>query len=245
MKLRSFLGKCMIISSILFLFLFTCFQQKDQLFLATLKHQDTTYTVVLDAGHGGDDPGKISSTNILEKDINLKITLACKQILEKQNIHVVLTRDTDSGLYHSSDTNKKQAAMRARRSIMESANADLAVSIHQNSYPSSEVFGGQVFYYSTSEKGKLLASYLQTAIHNLNPKNTRDIKSNSDYYILKCGFCPVVICECGFLSNEEECALLNSSSYQKDMAKAIATGILSYLMNSNNSPTTETKAVLR
>lgn len=214
-------------------------QQKDQLFLATLKHQDDPYTVVLDAGHGGSDPGKISQNQIKEKDINLSITLECKKILEKQNINVILTRDSDAGLYNESDTNKKKADMQKRREIIDSSNASLAVSIHQNSYPSGDVFGSQVFYYTSSENGKSLANYLQTALLKVNPDNHRTIKDNSDYYILKSGSCPVVICECGFLSNTEECAKLNSKEYQKEIAKAIATGILSYLMHTDNTTTTQ------
>ena len=121
--------------------------------------------------------------------------------------------------------------MQKRREIIDSSHADLAVSIHQNSYPSSDVSGAQVFYYTTSENGKSLASYIQTALLRVNPENHRTIKGNSDYYILQSGSCPVVICECGFLSNTEECAKLNSTEYQKEIAASIATGILSYLMN--------------
>lgn len=208
---------------------FTLHNQKDQIYLATLKMQENPATVVLDAGHGGSDPGKIGLNNVLEKDINLAITLKCKKILEKQNITVHLTRQDDNGLYSSTDSNKKTADLKKRREIIETTNADLAVSIHQNSYPSESIFGGQVFYYSGSPEGELLAGYLQKAILTCNPANTRSIKSNDNYYILKSGTCPVVICECGFLSNPEECAKLNSDSYQEQMAKAIATGILSYL----------------
>lgn len=214
---------------------FTLHNQRDQIYLATLKIQKNPATVVLDAGHGGSDPGKIGVNQVREKDINLSITLKCKKILEKQNITVVLTRQDDSGLYSDSDSNKKTADLKKRREIIETAKADLAVSIHQNSYPAPSIFGGQVFYYANSAQGELLAGYLQKSILSCNYANTRSIKANTDYYILKSGSCPVVICECGFLSNPEECAKLNSDAYQEQMAKAIATGILSYLYHCDNS----------
>lgn len=213
----------------LFLTAVTCFRQRDQIFLTAVKLEKCKYTVVLDPGHGGDDPGKVGINNVLEKDINLAIALKCKDILKKQNIKVILTRSSDNGLYHSSDTNKKASDLKARRTMIETSDADLAVSIHQNSYPAENVFGGQVFYYTGSEQGKQLAGFLQESIRELNPENKRVTKANTDYYILKSGVCPVVICECGFLSNEKECASLNSLPYQKEMANAIAKGILSYL----------------
>ncbi len=212
--------------------LITIYRQQDQLYLTVLKIQQSPATVVLDAGHGGSDPGKIGVNNVLEKDINLAITLKCKEYLEQQNITVILTRSTDEGLYNSSDTNKKTSDLKRRREIIETSGANLAVSIHQNSYPSSSVFGGQVFYYTGSESGKQLADLLQQSIISVNPANTRQSKASSDYYILKSGSCPVVICECGFLSNPEECASLNSASYQDKIAKSLATGILSYLYQS-------------
>ena len=119
--------------------------------------------------------------------------------------------------------------MKARRTIIEEANANLAVSIHQNSYVDASVFGAQVFYYEASDEGKCLAETIQAEFQEHNPKNHRSAKSNTNYYILKSGSCPTIICECGFLSNEEESALLNTSTYQDEIANAIFDGILSYL----------------
>jgi N-acetylmuramoyl-L-alanine amidase len=207
----------------------TLYQQQDQIYLQVLKHTEPPVTVVLDAGHGGSDPGKIGCNNVLEKDVNLAITLTCAKKLEKQGIQVVLTRDSDSGLYTESDSNKKTADMHRRREIIENSNAAIAVSIHQNSYPSESVYGAQVFYYEGSTDGKCLADNIQTALLDCNPDNKRTTKGNSEYYILKSGSCPTVICECGFLSSPEECAKLASTSYQEQIADAITKGILSYL----------------
>lgn len=215
--------------------LLTFYNQQDQIYLATLKQKTPPKTIVLDAGHGGSDPGKIGCNQILEKNINLAITLKCKTFLEKQNIRVILTRDADQGLYADTDTNKKASDMKKRRLLMEQEEVSLAVSIHQNSYPNEQVFGAQVFYYTNSEQGKLLANNIQTSLQAVNPENTRQIKPSSDYYILKAANCPVVICECGFLSNPEESAKLNSEEYQDKVAKAIATGILSYLFQNEKA----------
>lgn len=217
--------------------LFTFYNQQDQIYLAVLKQEDPPKTIVLDAGHGGSDPGKIGCNEVLEKNINLAITLKCKTLLEKQNIHVILTRSSDEGLYADTDTNKKASDMKKRRLLMEQEEVSLAVSIHQNSYPSESVFGAQVFYYTNSEQGKLLANNIQTSLQAVNPDNKRQIKASNDYYILKAANCPVVICECGFLSNPEECARLNSEEYQEKVAKAITTGILSYLFQNEKTTT--------
>ena len=110
--------------------------------------------VVIDAGHGGSDPGKVGINGQLEKDINLKITEQLKAYLEASDVEVILTRDSDQGLYSSGDSHKKMADMRKRCEIINEVVPDLVVSIHQNSYHEEYVSGGQVFYYKTSEKGK-------------------------------------------------------------------------------------------
>ena len=93
------------------------------------------YLVVLDAGHGGDDPGKIGINQAKEKDINLKITYLVKQYLEASDVQVVLTREDEDGLYDQDASNKKVQDMKRRIEVMEKAAPDVAVSIHQNSYP--------------------------------------------------------------------------------------------------------------
>lgn len=113
--------------------------------------------IVIDAGHGGDDPGKIGINNALEKDINLEIAQKLYTTLTDNQIPAVMTRSTDDGLYAESATNKKVDDMQKRCRIIEDATPLFTVSIHQNSYPSSEISGAQVFYYTQSQKGKELA----------------------------------------------------------------------------------------
>lgn len=198
--------------------------------LAVIAPVEQKNVVVLDAGHGGMDSGKVAVNNVLEKDINLKIVYFLKAELEEQGIIVVLTRENEEGLYQESDSNKKLADMRKRCEIIEKSGCVLAVSIHQNSYHEESVSGPQVFYYITSVKGKEIAETIQNLlVEELQPKKTRTAKSNDNYYLLKNVSCPIVIVECGFLSNWEEAERLRTEEYQKRIAKTIARGIVEYL----------------
>lgn len=186
--------------------------------------------VVIDAGHGGNDPGKVGVDGSLEKDINLQIALRVKTYLEQSDVQVVMTREEDVGLYEESDTRKKMADMKKRCSIIEESGAELVVSIHQNSYHEEGVSGGQVFYYQDSVKGKRLAEILQDRFdYVLGEANRRLPKANGNYYLLLHVKCPIVIVECGFLSNRAEAALLQDSEYQDKLAWTIHMGIMEYL----------------
>lgn len=194
------------------------------------ENQEEVTTVVIDAGHGGIDPGKVGINDALEKDINLSIALKLKKYLEQQDIRVVMTRETDEGLYEESDSNKKVRDMKNRLAIMEKTAPALTISIHQNSYPEESVSGMQVFYYETSTEGKALAEIMQqTMIESLKPQKERAAKANDTYYLLKKTTVPIVIVECGFLSNRAEADMLVSSDYQEKMAWAIHMGVLRYL----------------
>ena len=191
--------------------------------------------VVIDAGHGGNDPGKVGIDGQLEKDINLKIAERLKAYLEASDVKGVLTRDSDQGLYSSGDSHKKMADMRKRCDVINEAVPDLVVSIHQNSYHEEYVNGGQVFYYKTSEKGKYLAEILQKRFdYVLGDANKRMAKANDNYYLLLHVKHPIVIVECGFLSNKKEAAKLEQEDYQDQMAWTIHMGIMEYLNTVGN-----------
>jgi len=186
--------------------------------------------IVLDAGHGGFDPGKVGVSGQKEAEINLAIALRVKTYLEAGDIRVVMTRETAQGLYDENSDNKKVQDMKRRIAIMEEAHALVCVSIHQNSYTQEYVNGAQVFYYEESKEGKLLAEILQESLKKrLNPENHRAIKANDSYYLLKKTTVPTVIVECGFLSNYKEAALLESEEYQDKVAWAIHMGIMQYV----------------
>ena len=186
--------------------------------------------VVIDAGHGGFDPGKVGIDGQLEKDINLSIAEKLKAYLEASDVNVVMTRDTDTGLYQSGDSHKKVSDMRRRCDIINEARPDLVVSIHQNSYHQEEINGGQVFYYKTSQNGKRLAEILQKRFdYVLGEANRRVAKANDNYYLLLHVKEPIVIVECGFLSNRKEAKALESEDYQDRMAWTIHMGVMEYL----------------
>ena len=186
--------------------------------------------IVLDSGHGGDDPGKIGVNQAKEKDVNLKIAKKTKERLEKKGWKVVMTREKDVMLGDPAAGNKKIHDMKARVERINKTMPQAAVSIHQNSFSDSSVHGAQVFYYANSSDGEQLAKSIQASIHAiLDSDNERPVKGNLDYLILKKSPCPAVIVECGFLSNPDECSSLNTPDYQKQVAAAIADGLVNHI----------------
>ena len=176
--------------------------------------KETRHTIVIDPGHGGNDPGKV----------------AINSALEQEDMEVVMTRQEDKGLYEETDSNKKVHDMKNRLAIMEGAKPALVVSVHQNSYPEESVSGVQVFYYRDSAEGKRAALLVQEQmIATLQPAKEREAKENSTYYILKKTTVPTIIVECGFLSNREEADRLTSEDYQERVAWAIHLGIMRYI----------------
>lgn len=198
-------------------------------FASKQKEEKKNQVVVIDPGHGGNDPGKVGVSGTLEKDINLQIAEKVKMLLEAENVKVVLTRDSDNGLYQENDRNKKVSDMRARCALITELNPSAVVSIHQNSYHESSVKGGQCFYHTSSKEAEKLAELIQEQFRKMDTTNKRQIQSNSSYYLLKKTSVPTVIAECGFLSNREEEAKLNQESYQEELAWGIHLAILKYL----------------
>lgn len=186
--------------------------------------------VVIDAGHGGNDPGKIGINGAEEKDVNLQIAEKVKKYLEANDIRVVMTRESDAGLYDADASNKKVQDMKRRIELIDEVSPDVTVSIHQNSYPEEYVHGAQVFYYTGSRQGQELAEAVQRQlVGKVDPENKRQIKDNDSYYLLKRTGIPIVIVECGFLSNSAEAEKLCDGEYQDYVAWAIHMGILQYL----------------
>lgn len=203
----------------------------------TMTRETEQPVVVLDAGHGGPDPGKVGVNGVLEKDINLSIALRVKSLLEQNEVVVVMTREEDKDLASETASSRKNEDLRARATLVRESQPVMLVSIHQNSFPEAEVDGAQVFYYSGSEEGKRLGKILQEQIRReIDDGNHRIAKANKEYYLLKKASCPAVIVECGFLSNVAEAELLATEEYQEKLAFAIHLGILEYLntMEENN-----------
>lgn len=186
--------------------------------------------IVLDAGHGGEDPGKVGNGDIYEKDINLAITGYVKSYLEQNDYQVIMTREADESLGTTSKGFDKSGDMRARLKAIEDAGAAIAVSIHQNSFTDGSVEGAQVFYHESSKEGQELAKSIQGSLwERLDSEKKREIKADNSYYLLKNSSIPMVIVECGFLSNSRELELLQQETYQRQVAWAIYMGIEKYL----------------
>lgn len=186
--------------------------------------------IVIDPGHGGEDPGMLGVGGLKEKGINRAVAWKLKEILQEQGFSVVMTREEDTCLCGEDARNKKAQDMQKRIAIIEEASPLLTVSIHQNSYQDPEVFGPQVFYYTDSAEGEALAGFLQEELNQrLSIKRPRKEKGNKTYYLLKKSKGVLAIVECGFLTNPEEAALLQEEKYQKKVAEAIARGIGRYL----------------
>jgi len=188
--------------------------------------------VMLDAGHGGKDPGMVAQTGQTEAPINLAITEQIQRYLELGGAVALMTRTDEAAL-----GGNKREDMSARRALADNSAADILVSIHQNSYPDETVRGAQVFYNGNSAEGKRLAESIQTALDaSLSPEKAREAKANASYYLLKETDVVAVIVECGFLTNEEEGRLLSRGEYQERVAWAVYTGIVQYFINTPTHP---------
>ena len=194
--------------------------------IPTIALPSTNKVIIIDAGHGGFDPGAIGGANITEKDINLQIALKLQKLLEKSGTTTFLTRADEESV---GDT--KREDMKNRKIIRDVENGDLFVSIHLNSFPQESVKGAQTFYANT-EESKILAEYVQKQLKEVvEPENNRVPKQLSTVYLLKNVEIPAIIVECGFLSNDEELKKLQDDKYQEKLAWAIYLGIIDYYMN--------------
>ncbi|PKM95376.1 MAG: N-acetylmuramoyl-L-alanine amidase CwlD [Firmicutes bacterium HGW-Firmicutes-1] len=199
-------------------------------YLPTFQKAEKSLVIVIDPGHGGNDPGKVGTNDALEKDINLSIAIKLKSYLEMQGITVIMTRETDDALYKEGVKNKKKSDLQERVRLCNESDAALVISIHQNSYQTENCRGAQVFYFDESTEGKDLAGYIQQSMAlNVDAENNREIKANSSYFLLKETAVTTVIVECGFLSNPAEADLLINEEYQTKIAYGIHAGVVAYL----------------
>lgn len=184
-------------------------------------------TIVLDAGHGGRDGGSVGVNGTIEKEINLRYTLALKEKLVSAGYRVELTRKTDDGLYLESAKNKKMSDLNARMEIIKRANPNLVISIHMNSFSSQSAHGASTYYRSGDESGQIVSDLIQHSLNTyLGAPSTKG--KVGDYYILNESYYTAVLIECGFLSNPEEERLLNTDEYLEKFVDAVYNGILLY-----------------
>lgn len=186
--------------------------------------------IVLDAGHGGIDGGCSTADGIPEKGINLSILLDLRDLLTFSGYEVHVTRDTDRSIHDSGVTgiaNQKRSDMENRLAILNAPKDAVCISIHQNQFTDPQYSGAQMFYSAANPRSEALAGTLQSAFQTmLQPRNSREIKlCGKELYL--CDQCrhPMVMAECGFLSNPEEAALLVTDEYQHKVAFTIYSAI--------------------
>lgn len=231
MKRQKGTGKIWAVVIVMFAVIVAATMKVNDMEVLNMTGRNTKELIIVDAGHGGFDPGKVGVTGVLEKDINLSIALKLKKILVDSGYQVIMTREEDQALCHEKAGGKKMSDLKSRVSIINENHPALTVSIHQNSY-SAGTKGAQVFYYTRSEESKEFANVLQNTVkEKLADGNHRVEKGNESYYMLKKSEGIFAIIECGFLSNPEEEQLLKTDTYQQSMAEAIAEGIENFLYN--------------
>lgn len=192
-----------------------------------------SHTVVIDAGHGSPDGGSTGiNSGVYEKDLTLAVSLYLKEELNNLGFNVIMTRENENGVYKNSDESlreQKRKDLSARLLVAESSRADLMISVHMNHFSDSKYCGPQIFYAKDIPgSDKLAATLRESIIKIIGEHCTRETKPNNELFLLKKAKIPTVIAECGFLSNPAEEKLLSSPEYQKQLARALADGIVKF-----------------
>lgn len=190
-------------------------------------------TVIIDAGHGGEDSGAIGVSGVLEKDLNLEIAAELGELFTKEGYAVVYTRTKDKLLYEEHQNIKgirKISDLKNRCKIAAEYPNSLFVSIHMNSFSNQKYSGLQVYYSPKNEESRNLASSVQTSVKNsLQTENERKIKKGEGMYVLENVDNVAILIECGFLTNPDECEKLSQKEYQKSLSFSIFCGIIEYI----------------
>ncbi len=206
-------------------------------YMETLTEVTEKSTVIIDAGHGGEDCGAIGVNGVYEKDLNFSIATIIGDLLSNEGYAVVYTRTNDALLYTDKENiqgMRKISDLKNRCKIGAEYPNSIYISIHMNSYKSSSCSGLQVYYSENNDKSKRLASEVQAAVKSkLQPENNRKTKSGNGIYLLENLTNTAVLIECGFLTNPIECENLAKKEYQKELCSAIFCGIIEYIKKEN------------
>lgn len=199
----------------------------------------STYNVpviIVDAGHGGEDGGAVSADGSIEKDINLSIALKTNDLLSFFGFKTHMVRESDTMIYDNNcvtQRQKKNSDLHNRHNLMNQYDNCIYLSIHQNKFDDSRIWGAQTFYSPNDEQSPLVANFIQNSIISLlQPNNKRVIKkTGTSVYVIYNATKPAVMVECGFLSNTNELSKLKNDIYQKQMSFAISNGIINYYIS--------------
>lgn len=200
--------------------------------LLNVNAEENNKVIVIDPGHGGIDGGAKSENGVIEKDINLSISLKTKAALESKGYKVIMTRSEDVGLYTEGKKvrEKKIEDLGNRVKIKKDNKCNAFISIHQNMFPQKNCKGAQVWSANNEPSQKLGRIIQQKFKEEVDQNNKREAKvAKKEYKILNDGYEGAsVIVECGFLSNPEECELLGKEDYQNKIANTLANAIDEY-----------------
>lgn len=195
--------------------------------------QDRSFVMIIDPGHGGFDPGAVASDGTAESQINLKIALQMEEIARLLGVETDMTRREDVSTESDSSAavrQRKNSDLKNRVEHVNGISGGVLVSLHQNSLPQvPSVHGAQVFY-SETEGSRELAEAVQESLNAVVNDRAKEVKAaGSGVYLLKNAKIPSVLVECGFLSNNEETALLNTQAHQNRLALTILASVLNHL----------------
>lgn len=194
-------------------------------------------TIVIDAGHGGEDGGAISCTGIFESHINLEIAKRLNDLLNLLGFRTTMIRTTDISVYTEGNTlsKKKISDLKHRVNIVHDCDNPILISIHQNIFSDSKYSGAQVFFAPTDTSRDLAIRLQRDLISACNPGSNRKPKEADGIYLMQHITCPGILVECGFLSNPEEEFALRSKSYQARLCCVITSTLSNYLAETYNS----------
>ena len=188
-------------------------------------------TVIIDAGHGGEDGGATGITGVSESMLNLEIALRLEQFMRFCGAQTVMVRITDTSIYSegcNTYSEKKVSDLKNRVALADRIRPAVLISIHQNHFPEKQFSGPQVFY-AKSDGSRSIAQLTQSAMEiMLKPTSKRPCKAAQFVYLMENIQCPGILVECGFLSNSREEALLQQSDYQKRIICAITGAFTQY-----------------
>ncbi|HEZ7987219.1 MAG TPA: N-acetylmuramoyl-L-alanine amidase [Ruminococcus sp.] len=204
--------------------------KENSLPVSVTSYENEKPVIILDAGHGGIDGGCTSAEGVPEKGINLNILLKLRDLLEISGYEVHVTRDTDISIHDKGVegiANQKSSDMDNRLKLFNSRSDAICISIHQNQFTEPKYSGAQMFYSDSNGKSESLARAIQGSFRKLiQPDNNREIKlCGKELFLCYYSKNPTVMVECGFLSNPDEAALLNTDEYQSKVAFTIFSGI--------------------
>ena len=226
--------------SLIFAYFFGVFKISEQRNDSQTASSPIKYTtVIIDAGHGGEDGGASSKSGLIEKDLNLEIAQILKDMFTSNGINVIMTREDDRLLYDRNTDyhgRKKVLDLAARLNIAQSNPNSIFISIHMNAFTEERYSGLQVWYSKNTPESYEIAKLIQENTHNyIQTENNRKVKAaGSSIYLLDKATSPSVLVECGFLSNVAEAEKLKNSAYLKQISFIIFNSVCEFMSFANN-----------